>query len=112
MAAEEPISAVESAGTICSGCRLAVHGALHGDVNAFYSIAPQLKGAALLHLGRTLADWRTWLAGNGPIIMRLSVDATRDQATRTMRTLTFTRPEQHAGVSLSRLWAIRHTASP
>jgi C1A family cysteine protease len=54
-----------------------------GDVNTFYSIAAQLKVAAYFNLGRTLADWRTWLAGNGPVITRLSVDATWDQATQT-----------------------------
>ena len=54
-----------------------------GDVNTFYSIAAQLKVAAYFNLGRTLADWRMWLASNGPIITRLIVDATWGEATST-----------------------------
>lgn len=54
-----------------------------GDVNTFYSIAAQRKIVAYFNLGRTLSDWRQWLAVNGPVLTRLSVDATWDQATRT-----------------------------
>lgn len=51
-----------------------------GDVNTFYSIAVQLKIIAYFNLGRSLSQWRQWLAANGPILTRLSVDQTWDQA--------------------------------
>ena len=54
-----------------------------GEVATFYAIATQLKIAAYFNLGRQLADWRTWLAGSGPILTRLDVDATWDAATAT-----------------------------
>ena len=34
-------------------------------------------------LGDDLRDWRTWLAANGPILTRLDVDRTWDEATDT-----------------------------
>jgi hypothetical protein len=51
-----------------------------GDVNTFYAIAAQLKILAYFNLGRSLSNWRQWLASNGPILTRLSVDQTWDQA--------------------------------
>lgn len=54
-----------------------------GEVATFYAIATQLKIAAYFNLGRDLAGWRRWLARNGPILTRLDVDATWDNATAT-----------------------------
>lgn len=54
-----------------------------GETPTFYAIATQLKIAAYFNLGRSLADWRSWLARNGPILTRLDVDATWDEATTT-----------------------------
>jgi hypothetical protein len=53
-----------------------------GDVNTFYSIAAQLKIIAYFNLCRRLSEWREWLAANGPILTRLSVDQTWDQASQ------------------------------
>jgi Papain family cysteine protease len=52
-----------------------------GTVGTFYALATQLKVAAYFNLGRDLRQWRTWLAGNGPILTRLDVDQTWDDAT-------------------------------
>ena len=52
-----------------------------GEVATFYAIATQMKIAAYFNLGRRLADWRTWLASSGPILTRLNVDQTWDDAT-------------------------------
>jgi hypothetical protein len=51
-----------------------------GSANTLYATAAQLKVLAYFNLGRTPSDWRTWLAGNGPILTRLDVDATWDAA--------------------------------
>lgn len=52
-----------------------------GSTNSFYALAAQRKIASYFNLGRNLRDWRTWLANNGPILTRLDVDATWDNAT-------------------------------
>lgn len=51
--------------------------------NTFYAIAAQRKIAGYFNLGRNLADWRAWIANNGPILTRLGVDSTWDNATQT-----------------------------
>jgi len=63
-----------------------------GEVATFYAIATQLKIAAYFNLGRDLAGWRRWLAGNGPILTRLDVDSTWDNATATKGKLTTYKP--------------------
>lgn len=56
-------------------------GALYpGDPNTFYASASMLKISGYFNLGTNLANWRTWLATRGPILTRLSVDATWDNA--------------------------------
>lgn len=56
-------------------------GALYqGSTNSFYALAAQRKIASYFNLGRNLTDWRTWIANNGPILTRLDVDATWDNA--------------------------------
>jgi C1A family cysteine protease len=57
-------------------------GALYdGDSKTFYALASQLKILTYFNLGRTLGNWKTWLATKGPILTRLDVDATWDGAT-------------------------------
>ena len=54
-----------------------------GSANAFYAVASQLRIASYFNLGRDLAAWRNWLATQGPILTRLSVDNAFMQATAT-----------------------------
>jgi hypothetical protein len=54
-----------------------------GAAQTFYALSAQLKIASYFNLGTNLANWRTWLANNGPILTRLNVDATWDNATNT-----------------------------
>lgn len=54
-----------------------------GTAKSFYAIAAQLKIASYFNLGRDLAEWRKWLAQNGPVLVRLDVDSTWDGATQT-----------------------------
>ncbi len=51
-----------------------------GDVKTFYAQAAQLKISSYFNLGRNLAEWRNWLATQGPILTRLDVDSTWDAA--------------------------------
>jgi hypothetical protein len=53
------------------------------DAKSFYATAAALKIASYFNLGRNLADWRAWLAQNGPLLVRLDVDSTWDNATAT-----------------------------
>ena len=68
-----------------------------GEVATFYAIATQLKIAAYFNLGHDLKDWRTWLAGSGPILTRLNVDSTWDNATANKGRLTTYRPATARG---------------
>jgi hypothetical protein len=49
------------------------------------------------NLGRELANWRTWLATKGPILTRLDVDSTWDQADLTNGRLDTYNPETARG---------------
>jgi hypothetical protein len=51
-----------------------------GSANTLYALAAQLKVLSYFNLGVSPANWRTWLATNGPILTRLNVDATWDAA--------------------------------
>ena len=51
-----------------------------GTAQVFYTKAARLKIASYTNLGPSLLAWRRWLAGNGPILVRLDVDATWDNA--------------------------------
>ena len=53
------------------------------EAKTFYAIAAQLKLASYFNLGTDLGNWRTWLATKGPILTRLGVDRTWDQASNT-----------------------------
>jgi hypothetical protein len=59
-------------------------GALYpGDAKTLYAVAAQLKLLAYFNLGSNLTNWRTWLATKGPILTRLDVDETWQNATAT-----------------------------
>lgn len=49
----------------------------------FYSLAAKLRISSYHNLGRSLRNWRRWLAFQGPILTRLGVDRTWDRATST-----------------------------
>jgi C1A family cysteine protease len=57
------------------------------DRRTFYAIAAQYKIASYFNLGLDPANWRTWLAGKGPVLTRLDVDATWDNASATQGNL-------------------------
>ncbi len=48
----------------------------------FYARASKLRISSYHSIGRNLKYWRHWLAFNGPILTRLGVDRTWDQATQ------------------------------
>ena len=54
-----------------------------GESQTFYAIAAQLKIAMYFNIGSRLTDWRVWLATHGPIMTRLDVDETWDEAKAT-----------------------------
>ncbi len=54
-----------------------------GSANAFYALSAQRRIASYFNLGTKLVDWRKWIALNGPILTRLDVDSTWDNATAT-----------------------------
>jgi len=54
-----------------------------GEKKTFYAMAAQRKISSYFNLGANLANWRTWLATRGPILTRLGVDATWDNAAAT-----------------------------
>jgi C1A family cysteine protease len=54
-----------------------------GDENTFYATAATRKIASYVNLLRNTANWRTWLAAHGPILVALNVDRTWDEATST-----------------------------
>ena len=68
-----------------------------GDAKAFYLLASQLKIRAYVNLGRKLADWRRWLATQGPILTRLDCDQTWMDAKSTQGQLAEYRPETADG---------------
>ena len=54
-----------------------------GSANTLLRARGPAQGPLLLQLGVNPANWRTWLATNGPILTRLDVDATWDAASTT-----------------------------
>jgi hypothetical protein len=50
---------------------------------AFYAKAAPFRISSFHNLGRDLAQWRAWIAKQGPILTRLGVDRTWDRATTT-----------------------------
>jgi hypothetical protein len=68
-----------------------------GDVKSFYALAAQLKISSYFSLGIDLASWKAWLATNGPILARLDVDSTWDDATATKGNLDLYKPRTARG---------------
>jgi hypothetical protein len=68
-----------------------------GEVATFYAIAAQLKIAAYFNLGTDPKSWRKWLATSGPILTRLDVDQTWDDATQNKGKLTTYKPATARG---------------
>src|SRR5215813_1831735 len=67
------------------------------EVKTFYAIAAQRKIASYFNLGTNLSAWRTWLATKGPVLTRLDVDATWDNATATKGKLDVYQPGTKRG---------------
>ncbi|PHY18804.1 C1 family peptidase [Caulobacter sp. BP25] len=60
-----------------------------GSAQVFYAKAARLKIASYINLGPSLLAWRRWLASNGPILVRLNVDATWANASAVPRLETY-----------------------
>lgn len=68
-----------------------------GDVKSFYALAAQLKINSYFNLHKNESTWRAWLANNGPILTRLEVDSTWDDATSTKGDLDAYKPKTARG---------------
>ena len=68
-----------------------------GEAQTFYALAAQLKIASYFNLGTNPGNWRTWLATKGPILTRLGVDATWDNADATHGNLDIYKPDTVRG---------------
>jgi hypothetical protein len=68
-----------------------------GKAKIFYALAAQFKIASYFNLGTNLSEWREWIATNGPILTRLDVDATWDNAEATQGQLDVYQPNTGRG---------------
>jgi len=68
-----------------------------GEADTFYASATKLKIANYFNLGTNQDSWRTWLATKGPILTRLDVDATWDNALKTKGKLDVYLPKTRRG---------------
>ena len=69
-----------------------------GTDRQFYILAAQLRIISYFNLQRSIADWRRWLATEGPILTRLDVDDTWYDATDKHGILNeYHKPPQPAG---------------
>jgi hypothetical protein len=68
-----------------------------GEAKTFYAIAAQMKISSYFNLGHSLGYWREWLATRGPILTRLDVDATWDNASVTNGNLDSYQPDTTRG---------------
>lgn len=68
-----------------------------GKEKAFYASVSTRKAANYFNLGRNLAQWKAWLAGNGPILAGVSIDATWDNAAQTAGNLDVFQPSTVRG---------------
>jgi len=68
-----------------------------GKQNTFYALAAQFKITMYINLGRNLNEWRRWLATGGPILSRLDVDETWQNAEDTGGNLDTYKPETAEG---------------
>ncbi|MFN6963215.1 MAG: C1 family peptidase [Pyrinomonadaceae bacterium] len=67
------------------------------ETDTFYATAAQLKIASYFNLFKDLRQWRTWLAGKGPLLVALNVDSTWNNATATRGLLDTFKPRTAAG---------------
>jgi len=67
------------------------------EAKTFYALAAQLKLTSYFNLSTKLSSWRSWLATKGPILTRLNVDATWDNADATQGNLDVYLPETIRG---------------
>jgi len=67
------------------------------DAQTFYALAAQRKIASYFNLGSNQSNWRAWLATKGPILTRLGVDATWDNATNTQGNMDVYQPNTVRG---------------
>jgi C1A family cysteine protease len=69
-----------------------------GKPETFYALAAQLKIRSYFNLGDSIDAWRRWLATSGPILTRLDVDRTWDDASDTGGNLDVYQPKtKHGG---------------
>jgi Papain family cysteine protease len=68
-----------------------------GQAKTFYAIAALRKILSYFNLDRNLTEWRNWIATKGPILTRLDVDATWDDASLNAGQLTEYKPETTRG---------------
>jgi hypothetical protein len=69
-----------------------------GEARTFYTLASQLRIVSYHNLGINQDDWRKWLAQNGPILARLDVDDTWQNASAAKPNLDdYHEPSQPAG---------------
>jgi hypothetical protein len=68
-----------------------------GQAKTFYATAALRKIVAYFNLGTNLTEWRSWLATKGPILTRLDVDRTWDDADVTGGNLVEYKPETRRG---------------
>lgn len=54
-----------------------------GGLQDFYTKASNLKIAGYYNMGTNMDNWKSWLATKGPIVTRLDVDTTWENATKT-----------------------------
>lgn len=67
------------------------------EAKTFYAIAALRKIGAYFNLDVNLSNWRSWLATKGPILTRLDVDATWDEATANRGRLEEYKPQTKRG---------------
>lgn len=67
------------------------------DASSFYALASQLKISSYFNLGKDFHAWREWLAFKGPILARLEVDDTWQEAARTQGRLAVHQNASHGG---------------
>lgn len=73
-------------------------GALYpGTPETFYALAAQLKIRSYFNLGDSIDGWRRWLATSGPILTRLDVDSTWDDASDNAGNLDVYQPKTRRG---------------
>jgi len=68
-----------------------------GNENVFYASCAQRKISAYFNLVKNTANWKTWLATTGPVLVGLSVDASWDHATATGGTIDTFQPNTVRG---------------